>query len=367
MRNPLARAVTDAMKWAASSTVVAATLLSAAQAGEAPGIAFVYLTSPGSAGWTYAHDAGVKAMQAKFGDKLKVTKVENVPESADSERVFRDLAMKGNRLIVGTSFGHQDFALKVAKDYPDITFLNATGYKTSKNFGVYDNRMYQAVYLAGVIAGYVTKTNTLGVVGAIPIPAVIRNINAYTLGARSVNPKIVTRVVWVNSWFDPSKEKQAAETLIGQGADVLLSDTESTATLTTAAEKKVFAFGWNSDMKQFAPTAHLASVVNHWESYYVSLGQMVLDGKVKTDPVWLGLPEKGEDLEDLNTAVIPPTAVAAVNAWRARMAQAKWDVFTGPIMDQSGAIKVAAGKSLTDAELQRINWYVQGVDGALSK
>ncbi len=195
-----------------------------ARAADAPGIAFVYLGNPGDAGWTFAHDAGTKEVEAKYGSKIKITRVENVPESADSERVFRDLAAKGNKVIVGTSFGYQDFELKVARDYPDITFLTATGYKKAKNFGVYDNRMYQGAYLAGVAAGYVTKTNTLGFVASVPIPEVIRNINAYTLGARSVNPKIHTKVIWINSWFDPGKEKQAAETLIGQGADVLAAE-----------------------------------------------------------------------------------------------------------------------------------------------
>ena len=197
---------------------LSATMVTApAQAADAPGIAFVYLSNPGDAGWTFAHDAGTKEIEAKYGNKIKITRVENVPESADSERVFRDLAAKGNKVILGTSFGYQDFELKVARDYPDITFLTATGYKKAKNFGVYDNRMYQGAYLAGVAAGYVTKTNTLGFVASVPIPEVIRNINAYTLGARSVNPKIHTKVIWINSWFDPGKEKQAAETLIGQG------------------------------------------------------------------------------------------------------------------------------------------------------
>ena len=197
---------------------------------------------------------GSKEAEAKFGNKIKITRIENVPESADSERVFRDLANKGNKIIIGSSFGYQDFELKVAKDFPDTVFLHATGYKKAPNFGTYDVRMYQGAYLAGVAAGYVTKTNTLGFVASVPIPEVIRNINAYTMGARSVNPKVHTKVIWINSWFDPGKEKQAAETLIGQGADVLLQNTDSSATLATASEKHVHAFGWDSDMKKFGPT-----------------------------------------------------------------------------------------------------------------
>ena len=352
---------------AGTALALAGTFCSLAEAADAPGVAFVYLGNPGDAGWTYAHDQGSKEAEAKYGSKIHVTRIENVPESADSERVFRDLAAKGNKVIIGSSFGYQDFELKVAKDFPDTVFLHATGYKKAPNFGTYDVRMYQGAYLAGVVAGYVTKTNTLGFVASVPIPEVVRNINAYTLGARSVNPKVHTKVIWINSWFDPGKEKQAAETLIGQGADVLLQNTDSSATLATAEEKKVHAFGWDSDMKKFGPDAHLGSVVGHWGVYYSAVIQQVLDRTWKNDPVWWGIPQKAVNLEDLNTAAIPANAQKDVEAKRAQIAGAKWDVFTGPIKDQSGAVKVAAGKTLGDAELQRLNWYVEGVDGSLPK
>ena len=346
---------------------VAALDATSARAADVPGVAFVYLGNPGDAGWTFAHDKGSREAEAKFGNRIKITRVENVPESADSERVFRDLASKGNKIIFGTSFGYQDFMLKTAKDFPDTTFLHATGYKKAPNFGTYDVRMYQGAYLAGVAAGYVTKTNTLGFVASVPIPEVVRNINAYTLGARSVNPKVHTKVIWINSWFDPGKEKQAAETLIGQGADVLLQNTDSSATLATAEEKKVHAFGWDSDMKKFGPQAHLGSVVGNWGVYYTAVIQQVLDGKWTNAPVWWGLPQKAVDLADVNAAALPPAAVKDVAAKREQMASGKWDVFTGPIKDQSGAVKVPAGKTLSDPELQRLNWYVEGVDGTLPK
>jgi simple sugar transport system substrate-binding protein len=195
----------------------------------------------------------------------------------------------------------------------------------------------------------------------------VRNINAYTLGARSVNPKVHTKVIWINSWFDPGKERQAAETLIGQGADVLLQNTDSSATLATAAEKMVHAFGWDSDMKKFGPSAHLGSVVAHWGVIYNASIQQVLDGTWKPTPLWWGLAQKAVDLEDLNAPAIPADAQKQVVAKRADLAGGKWDVFSGPIKDQSGAVKVPAGKTLGDAELQRINWYVEGVDGALPK
>ncbi|WP_412524093.1 BMP family ABC transporter substrate-binding protein [Burkholderia sp. S-53] len=351
---------------ALSACLIAASA-GAAHAADAPGVAFVYLGNPGDAGWTYAHDQGAKEVESKFAGKVKVTRVENVPESADSERVFRDLANKGNKIILGTSFGYQDFELKVAKDFPDTVFLHATGYKKAPNFGTYDVRMYQGAYLAGVAAGHVTKTNTLGFVASVPIPEVIRNINAYTLGARSVNPKVHTKVVWINSWFDPGKEKQAAETLIGQGADVLLQNTDSSATLAAAEAKHVHAFGWDSDMKKFGPDAHLGSVVGHWGVVYTAAVQQVLDGKWKNDPVWWGIPQKAVALEDLNAGAITAAGLKDVDAQRELIASGKRDVFTGPIKDQSGAVKVPAGKVLGDGELQRINWYVDGVDGALPK
>ena len=209
------------------------------------GIAFVYLGNPGDAGWTYAHEQGVKEVEKKFGDKIKVTRVENVPESADSERVFRDLATKDNKIIFGTSFGFQDFELKVAQDFPDQVFLHATGYKKAPNFGTYDVRTYQIAYLAGVVAGYTTKSNVLGFVASVPVPEVVRNINAFTLGARSVNPKITTKLVWINSWFDPGKEKQAAETLIGQGR--ALGDLHGTRLILDRARERIELAGGDLD------------------------------------------------------------------------------------------------------------------------
>lgn len=344
----------------------AATAASAATA-QPVGIAFVYLGNPGDAGWTYAHEQGVKEVEAKFGDKIKVTRIENVPESADSERVFRDLASKGNKIVVGSSFGFQDFELKVAKDFPDTVFEHATGYKKAANFATYDVRTYQSAYLAGLVAGYTTKSNTLGFVGSVPVPEVVRNINAFTMGARSVNPKVRVKVVWINSWFDPGREKQAAETLIGQGADVLIQNTDSTATMQTAEQKKVHAFGWDSNMKKFGPNAQLGACVSNWGVYYTYLVQQVMAGTWNNAPVWWGLKEKAIDLADINTEAVSPTAQKALSQKRDDIISGKFNPFAGPIVDQSGAVKVAAGKSLSDAELLRLNWFVQGVDGSLPK
>src|SRR5262245_17214311 len=210
--------------------------------------AWIYVGPVGDAGWTFAHDQARKAVEAEFGGKVKTTFVEKVPEGADAERVIRDLAAQGNKIIFATSFGFMEPMLKVATEFPDVKFEHATGYKTAPNMRVYDARFYHDAYISGIIAGGMTKTNTIGFVASFPIPEVLRNINAFTLGAQSVNPKVKTKVVWVSTWFDPPKEGDAAQTLINQGADVLLQNTDSSAVLQTAEKNGKFAFGWDSDM-----------------------------------------------------------------------------------------------------------------------
>jgi len=259
--------------------------------------AWVYVGPVGDAGWTFAHDLGRKAVEAEYGDKIKTTFVEKVPEGPDAERVIRDLAQQGNKIIFATSFGYMEPMLKVAKDFPDIKFEHATGYKTADNMRVYDARFYQDTYLAGIIAGKMTKTNTLGFVGSFPIPEVLRNINAFTLGAQSVNPKIKTKVVWVSTWFDPPKESEAAQTLINGGADVLLQNTDSTAVLQTADKAGKYAFGWDSDMSAFGGKAHLGSAIVDWSNYYKKSIKEVMDGTWKGNTVtrW-GVAEGQNDL-----------------------------------------------------------------------
>ena len=249
--------------------------------------AWVYIGPVGDAGWTFAHDQGRKAVEAEFGDKVKTTFVEKVPESADAERVIRDLAAQGNKIIFTTSFGYMEPTVKVAAEFPDVKFEHATGYKTGPNLRVYDTRFYQDAYLSGIIAGSMTKTNTLGFVGSFPIPEVLRNINSFTLGAQSVNPKIKTKVVWISTWFDPPKEAEAAQSLINGGADVLLQNTDSSAVLQTAEKNGKYAFGWDADMSAIAPKAHLASNMVYWGPYYKKAIKDVMDGTWKTErSVW---------------------------------------------------------------------------------
>ena len=283
----------------AASAAAPASAASAAAANAAGGplkIGFIYVGPVGDGGWTFAHDNGRKAVEAEFGDKVQTSIVESVPEGPDAERVARDLAGQGNQLIFATSFGFMDPTLKAAKDFANVKFEHATGYKTAANFAAYDSRTYEGAYMAGVLAGHMTKTNTLGVVASVPIPEVIRNINSFTLGAQSTNPNIKTRVVWVNNWFDPPKETEAATALINGGADVLFQNTDSSAVLQTAEKMGKRGFGWDSDMTQYGPKAHIASAVINWGPYYVKTVRDVLDGKWQPGQSWWGVKEGAIDL-----------------------------------------------------------------------
>ena len=240
-----------------------------------------------------------KAVEKEFGDRVQTSFVESVPEGADAERVLRDMAQQGNKLIFGTTFGYMEPMLKVAADFPDVKFEHATGYKNAPNMGTYDSRTYQGAYMAGVIAGAMTKTNTLGVVASIPIPEVIRNINSFTLGAQSTNPNVKTKVVWVNEWFSPPKETEAATSLINGGADILMQNTDSSAVLQTAEKMGKRGFGWDSDMKAYAPKAHLGSSVINWAPFYIKAVGDTLDGKWTNTPVWWGVKEGAIDLVSL--------------------------------------------------------------------
>lgn len=329
-------------------------------------VAFIYVGPVGDAGWTFAHDNARKAVEDQFAGKITTSFVEKVPEGADAERVIRDLASQGNKLIFGTTFGYMEPMLKVAKQYPDIKFEHATGYKTAPNMAVYETKTYEGAYLAGVIAGKMTKTNKLGVVASFPIPEVIRNINAYTLGAQSVNPKVTTRAIWISSWFDPSKERDAALTMISQGVDVLIQNTDSPATVQAAEEKGVYAFGWDSDMSKFGPKAHLASAIIDWTPYYKQSIQSVLDNKWTSGETWWGVKENSIDLVSLNPA-LPEDVKKAVADRKADLAIGKPIVFTGPIVDQSGKEVVAAGKEAEIGMLKGMNFYVKGVEGSIPK
>ncbi|VTU20849.1 BMP family ABC transporter substrate-binding protein [Variovorax sp. RA8] len=335
----------------------------AAPAPAAPlNVAFAYVGPVGDGGWSFAHDNGRKAIEKEFGGKIKTTFVESVPESADAERVFRDMVSQGNKLIFGTTFGYMEPMLKVANDHKDVKFEHATGYKTAENMRTYDSRTYEGAYMAGIIAGSMTKSNTLGVVGSVPIPEVLRNINSFTMGAQSVNPKITTKVVWVNEWFSPPKETEAATALINGGADVLFQNTDSPAVLKTAQEKGKRAFGWDSDMTAYGPKAHLASAIINWTPYYTKAVQDALDGKWATGQTWWGVKEGAIDIVSIAEDV-PAEAKAKVEEVKKGLKDGSFSIWKGPIVGQDGKELVAAGAAADDKFLSGVNFYVKGVEG----
>jgi len=370
----------SALKLVALSAVAAAALVGCGKKEEAPKaeapaaapakaeplkVAFAYVGPVGDGGWTFAHDNGRKALEKEFGDKVVTSFVENVPESADAERVIRDLAGQGNKVIFGTTFGYMEPMLKVAADTKDVKFEHATGYKQADNMRTYDSRTYEGAYMAGVIAGKMTKSNTLGVVASIPIPEVIRNINSFTLGAQSVNPKVKTKVVWVNEWFNPPKETEAATALINGGADVLMQNTDSPAVLKTAEAKGKRAFGWDSDMTAYGPKAHLGSAVINWGPYYIKAVRDALEGKwTGNQAAWWGVKEGAIDFVSV-AADVPEDAKKKLDEVKAGLKDGSFVIWKGPIVGQDGKEVLAKDAVADDKFLGGISFYVKGVEGKI--
>lgn len=327
-------------------------------------VGFAYVGPVGDAGWTFAHDKARKQMEEAFAGKVKTSFVESVPEGADAERVFRDMVSQGTTLIFGTTFGYMEPMLKVAADEKKVKFEHATGYKTGDNMRTYDSKTYEGAYMAGVLAGAMTKTGTLGVVASIPIPEVIRNIDSFTLGAESMNPKVKTKVVWVNKWFDPPKEGEAAQALLDQGADVLMQNTDSSAVLQTAEKAGKFAFGWDSDMSKYGPNAHLASAVIDWAPYYKKAVKDVLEGTWQTGQVWWGVKEGAIDSVSISSKV-PAETKAKLDQVKAGLKDGSFVIWKGPIADQAGKEIVKAGDTADTKFLLGINFYVKGVEGKI--
>ncbi len=368
----------SALKFVALTAVAAAALVGCGKKEEAPKaeapapakaeplkVAFAYVGPVGDGGWTFAHDNGRKALEKEFGDKIVTSFVENVPESADAERVIRDLAGQGNKLIFGTTFGYMEPMLKVAAEMKDVKFEHATGYKQAENMRTYDSRTYEGAYMAGVVAGKMTQSNTLGVVASIPIPEVIRNINSFTLGAQSVNPKVKTKVVWVNEWFNPPKETEAATALINGGADVLMQNTDSPAVLKTAEAKGKRAFGWDSDMTAYGPKAHLGSAVINWGPYYTKAVREVLEGKwTGNQAAWWGVKEGAIDFVSV-AADVPEDTKKKLDEVKAGLKDGSFVIWKGPIVGQDGKEVLAKDAVADDKFLGGINFYVKGVEGKI--
>jgi len=327
-------------------------------------VGFIYVGPIGDHGWSYQHNVGRLAIEEAFGDKVKTTYVESVPEGADAQRVINQLAAKGHDLIFTTSFGFMNPTVKVAKKHPKVKFEHATGFKRSTNVATYSSRFYEGRHVIGLIAGKLTKSNVIGYIGSFPIPEVVRGINAATIAARSVNPAITTKIVWVNSWFDPGKEADAAKTLIDQGADIIMQHTDSPAPIQTAEKRGVLAFGQASDMVNFGPKAHLTSIVDNWAPYYVARTKAAMDGTWKSGDTWGGFKSGMVELSAYNP-VIPKDVVAMAETARKGIMDGSVKLFVGPIKDQDGALKVKAGEQLDDGALAGMNWFVEGVVGKM--
>ena len=326
---------------------------------------FIYVGPVGDAGWTYAHDQGRKEMEAlPFVEPS--TYIETVPEGAESARVITGLVRKGHNLVFTTSFGYMDATLEVAKRNKDVVFMHCSGYKTAENVGNYFGRMYEPRYLSGLVAGKMTKANVIGYVAAFPIPEVIRGINAFTLGVRSVNPKAQVRVVWTQTWFDPGIERDAADSLLDVGADVLAMHQDAPATLQAAEARGAYVIGYNSDMRSFAPNAFLTAPIWNWGPLYTRIAQEVHDGTWKSESIWWGMREDLVRLAPLNDK-IPAEVRQLVEEKAAAIKSGKLHPFTGPIKDQNGEVKVAAGSTPADGELLGMSYFVEGVQGTIPK
>lgn len=353
-----------------SIALLSLTILSLGRYGSAPlsaetKVGFVYVGPIGDHGWTYRHDQGRLALEKALGKKVKTTYVESVKEGPDAERVIRQLASSGHKMIYTTSFGFMNPTIKAAKKFPKIKFEHATGYKQAANVGTYSARFYEGRYIAGVIAGKVSKTNKIGYVASFPIPEVVRGINAFLLGARSVNPKMTISVVWVNTWYDPGKEGDAAKALIDQGADIITQHTDSPAPLQVAQNRGVKGFGQASDMIKFAPKSQLSAIINNWGNYYIERTQAAIGGSWKSQDVWLGLKEGMVKMAPYTN--MPADVSALAKKTEDAIRSGKLHPFSGPIKDQSGKVIVESGKTADVGMLLGMNFYVEGVQGSLPK
>jgi basic membrane protein A len=334
-------------------------------AGEPLKVGYVYVSPIGDAGWTYQHELGRRELESAFGSKIATRYVESVPEGPDAERVIREMAQSGHRLVFATSFGYMNYVERVARAFPKTVFLHATGYKTSSNLGTYNARFYEGRYLNGVIAGRMTKSNILGYVGAFPIPEVLQGINAFARGARSVNPQAVVRVVWVNAWYDPGKEREAAMTLMSQNADIVTHHTDSTAVMQAAEERGKWAFAYHSDMSKYAPKAQLSGTTHHWGDFYRRTVEQVLADNWKTERLWGGIREGMIRLAPFSEAV-PGEVRSEAEKLEAAIRDGSLHPFGGPVVDQDGKTRLESG-AMSDEALGKMDFFVEGVESRLPR
>ena len=323
-------------------------------------VGFVYVGDTGDGGWTFQHEQGRIAVQEKFGDMVETISVEKVAEGPDAERIITRMARQGTNLIFTTSFGYMDPTINVAKKFPDVKFEHATGYKQSENVSSYSARFYEGRYIIGQIAANESKTGVAGYIGSFPIPEVVRGINAFLLGAQSVNPDFKLKVIWVNSWYDPGKEADAVKVFAAQGVDIITQHTDSTAPMQIAEEKGLKAFGQASDMAKFGPTAQMTAIVDDWAPYYIERVQAVIDGTWKSVNTWDGIKQGMVHMTEFKN--MKPETAKMAEATKEAIRSGALVPFAGPITNQAGEIAVKAGESLDDGALAGMDWYVQGVE-----
>jgi basic membrane protein A len=344
------------------TTTAALSLAASAEAADKLKACWVYTGPIGDFGYSYQHDQGRLEVEKALGDKVETAYLENVSEGPDADRAFERLAREGCKLIFGTSFGFMDAEVKVAKKFPKVMFEHATGYKTGDNLGIYNARFYEGRYVLGQIAAKESKSGVAGYIVSFPIPEVVMGINSFMLGAQSINPNFKAKIVWVNSWFDPGKEADAAKALFDQGADIIVQHTDSTAALQVAEERKLHGFGQSSDMIKFAPNAQLTALTDEWGPYYISRVQAAIDGTWKPDNVWLGIKDGAVKLAPYTN--MPDDVKAMAEATEKKIAGG-WNPFTGPIAKQDGSAWLKDGEVADDGTLLGMNFYVKGVDDKL--
>ena len=344
----------------AAAGLAGARALRRAVAAEPLKVGFVYTGAVGDFGWTWAHEKGRKALVDALKDQVVANYVENVKEDASAIPVMKDLAQQGNKLIFTTSFGFMDQTIEAAKAFPDVKWEHCTGFKRADNVGTYNSRFYQGRSVVGTIAGMMSKTGVIGYLGSFKIPEVVMGVNSFTLSAQAVNPKITTKLVMIDTWFDPAKEAAAANTLANLGCDVITTHTDSPAALQVCEKRKLYGFGQGADMSRFAPHAHLTGIEDIWGPYYISRVKAMLEGSWKPDDVWWGFKEGTVVMSPVNPAM-PADVKAAADKIIAGWKDGSYDVFTGPISDQSGKERVAKGDRMKDADILVMDWYVKGV------
>lgn len=333
-------------------------------ASEKTTVAFIYIGQPGDLGWTFEHDQGRLMLEAELGGQVDTISVPDVPEGPDAEKAIRDVVEAGADIVFTTSFGYMDPTLAVAEQYPDVIFEHCSGYKTADNMGTYFGRIYQPRYLSGLVAGSMTENNFIGYVGAFPIPEVVRGINAFTLGVKAINPDAEVHVVWTNTWYDPVKEREAAVALLDEGADIIAQHQDTTEPQKAAMEYEKLSIGYDSDMAQFVGDTVLTSPVWNWGKYYVATVQSVLDGTWETHQYWGGLEDDVVKLADFSP-LVPDDVKDIVETAKALLVSGEWDVFCGPIADQTGTVVVADGECLSDGDMLGMAWFVDGVVGTI--